>query len=75
VAVDSFGHVYVADVMFDNLQVFSLSGQFLLNVGKSGFGPGEFALPSGLAIGPENQIYIADAFNHRVQVLKYVGQP
>jgi DNA-binding beta-propeller fold protein YncE len=60
--------------MFDNLQVFDLSGQLLLNIGQSGNRAGEFGLPAGVAISADNQIYVADGYNHRVQVLKYVGQ-
>jgi len=74
VAADTFGHIYVADALFDNLQVFDLSGQLLLNIGQSGNRPGEFGLPGGVAIGTDNQIYVADGYNHRVDVLKYVGQ-
>ena len=56
-------------------QIFGLDGQFLLNLGLGGAGPGEFALPNGVAIGNDNQIYVADAYNRRVQVFKYIGQP
>ncbi|MCB9867607.1 MAG: hypothetical protein H6816_13360 [Phycisphaerales bacterium] len=42
---------------------------------RSGGGgdPGEFALPAGLAIDPENRIWVADSANHRIQVFDYVG--
>ena len=74
VAVDTFGHVYVADALFDNIQIFDLSGRLLLSLGESGIGPGQFGLPNGIAIGLDNQIYVTDGYNHRVQVLKYTGQ-
>jgi DNA-binding beta-propeller fold protein YncE len=75
VAVDAAGHLYVVDAMFDNFQIFDPTGKLLLNVGQTGSGPGGFGLPNGIAIGADNKIYVADAFNHRVQVFKYIGQP
>jgi sugar lactone lactonase YvrE len=73
VAVDQFGHVYVVDALFNNLQIFDLSGKLLLIVGGSGTAPGEFALPNGIAIGADNRIYVADSLNHRIQVFQYIG--
>ena len=49
------------DAVFDNFQIFNLAGQLLLNLGETGNGPGEFGLPNGIAIGADNQIYVADA--------------
>ena len=73
-ATDTFDHIYVVDAVFDNVQVFDLSGQLLLNWGEGGASPGNFGVPSGIAIGQDNQIYVADSYNQRVQVFKYVGQ-
>jgi DNA-binding beta-propeller fold protein YncE len=74
VAADTFGHIYVADAVFDNIQIFDLSGRLLLNLGEGGTGPGEFGLPAGIAIGADNRIYVADSYNRRVQVFQYLGQ-
>ena len=74
VAADTFGHIYVADAVFDNIQVFNLSGRLLLSLGERGTGPGQFGLPTGIAISTNNLIYVADGYNRRVQVLKYIGQ-
>jgi hypothetical protein len=52
-----------------------LAGQFLLNIGETGTGPGQFGLPAGVAIGGDGRIYVADSYNHRVQIFKYTGQP
>ena len=40
VAADSFGHIYVADAIFDNVQIFDATGRLLLNFGQSGDGRG-----------------------------------
>jgi hypothetical protein len=75
VAVDTFGHVYVIDALFDHVQVFDHAGQFLMNFGGAGEQAGQFWLANGVAINGRNEIFVADAYNRRVQVLKYVGPP
>jgi sugar lactone lactonase YvrE len=72
-AVDSLGHVYAMDALFDNLQIFDPKGQLLLSLGETGSQPGEFWLPNGIAINRQNEIFVADSYNHRIQVFKYVG--
>ena len=52
----SYGHVYVADAMFDNIQVFDQQGRLLLHFGRSGQQPGEFWLPMGIFIDESNRI-------------------
>jgi len=74
VALDSFGNVYVLDAVFDNLQLFQPSGPLLLEMGTTGDAPGQFWLPSGIAISSKNEIFVADTYNHRIQMLKYVGK-
>jgi hypothetical protein len=75
VATDSFGHVYVVDALLPALQVFRDDGQLLLSVGGMGRAPGEFWLPTGVFIGDDNMIYVADSYNQRVQMFRYVGGP
>jgi DNA-binding beta-propeller fold protein YncE len=73
VATDNDGHVYVVDGLFHVFQLFDKSGNFLLHVGGQGQGKGEFWLPSGIFI-KDNVIYVADSFNRRVQVFRYLGE-
>ena len=73
VAVDSFGHIYVVDALFDNVQIFDAGGRLLLSLGETGGRAGEFWLPNGIAISRKNEIYITDCYNHRLQIFKYVG--
>jgi hypothetical protein len=72
IAVDSEDHVYVVDNLFDNIQVFNEDGRLLLVIGSGGQKPGEFWSPSGIDIANDT-IYVADTFNNRVQILKYLG--
>jgi sugar lactone lactonase YvrE len=71
--VDSFGHVYVVDAMMHGMQLFTRQGELLLSVGNQGQGAGEFWLPNGIYITKDNTIYVADAYNKRVQVFRYIG--
>lgn len=72
VATDRHGHVYVVDALFHAFQIFDATGRLLLPVGERGQGRGEFWLPTGIFI-DEDMIYIADSYNQRIQVLRYIG--
>ena len=38
------------------------------------WGDGEFCEPRGIAVGPDGRVYVADTWNHRVQVFTLDGQ-
>ena len=42
--------------------------------GSEGSGDGQFTTPRGVAVAPNGNIYVADSFNHRIQVLDPSGQ-
>ena len=47
-----------------------MDGYRKASIGKEGSGPLQFNVPDGIAISPiTGQVYIADRFNHRIQVL------
>jgi len=71
IAVDSDGHVYIADALSNQVQIFDQNGTFLLGFGNDGEGPGTFRMPTGLAI-LDDTIYVADSYNRRVQVFRYL---
>lgn len=71
-AVDSDGHIYVVDNIFDNVQVFDAAGRLLLVIGSTGSEAGQFWSPAGIDIANDT-IYIADTFNHRIQILQYLA--
>ena len=78
VALDSEGHLYVADVIMSTVQIFDEEERFLLlYFGERGGEPGEFYLPGGVFIDAADRIYVADTYNARVQVFQYLkgGQP
>ena len=52
------------------IQKISMDGKCIVSVGKQGSGPLEFERPCGITISPiSGHIYIADHYNHRIQVL------
>lgn len=73
--MDRYGHVYVVDSLLHALQIFDQSGRLLLSIGGLGQDNGEFWLPTGVYVGSDDLIYVADTFNHRVQVFRYIGGP
>jgi len=53
--------------------VFDSNGGFLSTFGSSGAGDGQFDSPSGIAVGSDGNIYVADTFNNRVQIFNSSG--
>ncbi|HET6880914.1 MAG TPA: NHL repeat-containing protein [Pirellulales bacterium] len=72
---DSSGNLYVAEYGdYDRIQKFSPDGKFLLEWGGHGTEPGQFMRPQNMAIDEEDDLWVADACNHRVQVFDGEGK-
>ena len=70
VAISHDGHILVTDE--HRLQKLTFEGDCVKSVGssKTGNGPLQFNIPRGITVHPTTgQIFIADTFNHRIQVL------
>ena len=67
IAVDSLGHVLVADTGNKRIVIFDSNGNYLSEFGTGGFDPGQFDEPVGVAVGPDGTVYITDTWNQRVQ--------
>ncbi len=61
--------VYVIEWGNNRVQRFDLEGRPTGRWGRAGRGPGEFATPWDIAVGPGGRLYVVDFGNHRVQVL------
>ncbi|MCP4428274.1 MAG: hypothetical protein GY803_27615, partial [Chloroflexi bacterium] len=70
-AVDSAGRIYVTDPEAYRILIFNSAGEYLGRFGSFGADVNGFGLPNGIAIDAQDNIYIADAANHRV--LKFVS--
>jgi hypothetical protein len=60
IAVSASGEIYVLDLGFYRVQVFSASGSLLRTISNQGEGPGEIARPSAIALGPHDLLYVSD---------------
>ena len=69
VAEDSKGNLYVSEYGdFDRIQKFAPDGKYISSFGAHGTETGEFLRPQGILIDDKDQLWIADACNHRIQV-------
>ncbi|CAN5147126.1 hypothetical protein BH24PSE2_BH24PSE2_06760 [soil metagenome] len=68
------GHVLVTDARNYRVVVFDASGNYLRAFGEEGDGPAQFALPSGVAVGPDGSIYVSDYLQDRVQKFTESGR-
>lgn len=74
VAWDSQGNTYVADGYVNSrVAKFDSKGDWVKSWGEPGTGPGQFRLPHAIAIDHNDNIYVGDRSNQRVQVFNSNG--
>lgn len=76
VAVTSRGNLWISEYSkVERAQLFSVDGKgFIASVGRPGDGPGEFARAEGIGVDAQDQLYVADSCNHRIQVFSADGK-
>ena len=76
IAWDSAGNTYVTDG-YGNSRVVKIdaNGKFVKSWGTRGSEPGQFNLPLSIAIDAQDNIYVADRGNKRIQVFDTDGAP
>ncbi len=63
------GDIYVSDGYGSARVVkYTADGEYLLQWGKRGTGPGEFGLPHNLVVDAQGRVYVTDRDNQRIQV-------
>ena len=74
IATDDDGNIYVVDQAFNQIQVFEPRAlEHRLTFGETGTERGGLLNPTDIAIGPENEIWVADHDNHRLARFKSDG--
>ncbi|MBI3468183.1 MAG: 6-bladed beta-propeller [Planctomycetes bacterium] len=72
---DSHGYYYISEYgEWDRIQKFTRDGQFVMQWGGHGTAPGQFMRPQNMEIDQDDQIWVADACNHRIQVFDTSGK-
>ncbi len=75
VAWDSQGNSYFSDG-YINSRVAKANnrGEWVASWGSLGSGPGQFDTPHGIAVGPRDEVFVADRGNRRIQVFDTSGK-
>ena len=74
-AINSGGRVYVADGYGNcRIHAFAPDGELLFSWGDVGVGPGEFHLPHGIGVDPDDRVYVCDRENDRIQLFDPDGR-
>lgn len=64
-AVDGDGRLWISDRMNHRVVVMTTGGQPLMEVGREGRGPGEFRMPSAIAVS-DSGVFVFDFLNRRI---------
>jgi DNA-binding beta-propeller fold protein YncE len=75
VAWDSQGNIYITDGYINSrVAKFDANGDWVKSWGEPGTGPGQFRLPHSIAIDRNDNVYVGDRTNHRIQVFDINGR-
>jgi hypothetical protein len=75
VRTDSEGFIYLLDEQLAEIMILDASGRFVRTVGGRGEGPGEVALPGGIALMPDGTVGMVQVFPGRIVKLTREGVP
>jgi len=75
IAINGAGEVFVTDTGNKRIQVFGLDGNFKRMFGGAGSAPGQFNEEVGLTLDTQGNVWVADAWNNRIQELTPNGEP
>jgi len=72
--VDDEGNIFVIDTKARKLTKFDKQGKLVWKIGKTGQGPGEFQLLSGIELGKNNSVLVYDIGNRRIAYFSQDGK-
>jgi len=68
---DRQGNYFISEYgEFDRIQKYSPAGEFICRFGETGNGPLQFSRPQSMVLDSEDNLWISDACNHRIQVIR-----
>lgn len=74
VAFDSAGNIYISDGYINSrVAKYNSEGDWEKSWGEPGTGPGQFSLPHSIAIDKDDNVYVGDRSNARIQVFDTDG--
>jgi len=65
------GDVIVSDMKGSTIKIYGPDGTYIETLGSLGKGPGQFEAPEGLCLDAQQNLYVVDSDNTRVQVFQY----
>jgi sugar lactone lactonase YvrE len=75
VAWDSKGNIYISDGYINSrIAKYDMHGKWVKSWGEPGTEPGQFHLPHAIAIDSNDNVYVGDRSNHRIQVFDTDGK-
>lgn len=72
--VDSSGSLLVLDDRMSRVEAYDSAGQWQGTIGRSGSGPGEFAVPRSIAVDNRGRLVVLDASLRRLTYWRKVGR-
>ena len=75
VSIDSLGYYYLVTTKYHRIEKYSPNGELITRIGGYGSKPSQFARPRDAAVDQEGTIYVADTYNHRIQILELTSPP
>ncbi|GAF87739.1 unnamed protein product, partial [marine sediment metagenome] len=61
IEVDEHGNIYVLDSVSSKVKKYNKFGDYVLEFGHSGQGPGEFGFPEAMVLDSSSNIYVLDS--------------
>jgi DNA-binding beta-propeller fold protein YncE len=71
-ALSPDGRVFVSRRRDSAVEIYSRTGRLLSVLGEYGLDPGQFNIPTGLAVDASGALYVAEFYGHRVQKFAYL---